>query len=112
MEDVFSDYLFIKRKGVYQKIAFSEIVLLEANGDYVTGHLINKDKFVVRTTLSNMENLLPAQDFMRVHRSYIIQFQHVTGIDFQDNNVYTGDLVVPINRASRKKIADLVTKLE
>jgi len=112
MEDVFSDCIFIKRKGVYQKVAISEIVLLEANGDYVTGHLLNKEKFVVRTTLNNMEDLLPAQNFMRVHRSYIIHFQHITGIDFQDNNVYLGELLVPINRTSRKKIADLVTKLE
>jgi DNA-binding LytR/AlgR family response regulator len=112
MDNVFSDFLFVKRKGVYQKIAICEILLLEANGDYVIGHLMDQEKFVIRTTLSKMEELLPTNNFMRIHRSYIIQFQHITAINFQDNNLYVGELSVPINRASRKIIADLITKLE
>lgn len=112
MEDIFSDFLFVKRKGVYQKVALCEISLLEANGDYVVGHLAGDEKFVIRNTLSNMERILPASYFMRVHRSYIIQLNHISGINFQENNLFIGELSVPINRASRKKIADIITKLE
>ena len=112
MDDVFSSFLFIKRKGVYQKTAINEIVLLEANGDYVVGHLIDQEKFVIRTTLSKMGELLSTDNFMRVHRSYIIQFQHITGVNFQDNNLYLGELSVPINRGSRKKLMELITRLE
>jgi len=111
MKDSLKEYIFVKRKAAYQRILISDIVYLEANGDYVLGHLAS-EQFVVRSTLSRMETLLPEPHFMRIHRSYLIQLEKMDTINFLEGSVGINGKVLPINRESRKKITLLITKLD
>jgi two-component system, LytTR family, response regulator len=111
MENPLKLYIFVKRKAAYQRILISDIIYLEASGDYVLGYLVD-DQFVVRSTLARMEALLPQPHFMRIHRSYIIQLEKMDTINFLDGSVGINGKILPINRESRKKITLIITKLD
>lgn len=112
MSTTFQDFLFVKRKGVHQKIAIKDITVLEANRDYIIGYLDNGEQFVVRISMNKLVSMLPASDFMRVHRSYLIQLSKIEAINFVESTVEIGKRCVPVNKECRKLLNDMVIKLE
>lgn len=112
MSTIFNDYLFIKRKGVYEKIAIKDIMFLQVSGDYVSCYLKTEEQFIVRISLSKLSELLVTYKFMRIHRSYLIQLSLIQSINFQEDFVTIGNHQVPINRSSKKKLNELIRKLE
>ena len=60
-------------------VKLSNIVYLESAGEYVRLHLSDGTKLVTLFRLKNMESSLHSSQFMRVHRSYIINLQHISG---------------------------------
>jgi two-component system, LytTR family, response regulator len=76
------DYLFVQTevKGKMIKLEFSDINFIQAKNNTVIFH--TKDKTIVsRISLSQLENTLPKDSFMRVHKSYIIPIKKVVGVD-------------------------------
>lgn len=79
-------------------IRTASIVMVESEGEYVRLHLDTGVKIVTLFRLKNMEDMLPEKIFMRIHRSYIVNLNHVTGYTkgrvFMDNGEYLpiGDL--------------------
>ncbi|MBA9077167.1 LytR/AlgR family response regulator transcription factor [Rufibacter quisquiliarum] len=65
------EYLFLKTGYEQVKVLFDEILYLEAAGNYVTFVLENK-KLLSRFTIAELCDVLPADRFIRVHRSYIV----------------------------------------
>ncbi len=81
------------RKTSLVKVA--NIVYLESAGEYVRLHLADGTKLVTLFRLKNMESTLPPSMFMRVHRSYIINLNYVSG--YTKGRVFLeGDDYVPI----------------
>jgi DNA-binding LytR/AlgR family response regulator len=66
-----TDHLFLKENGQLVKLYLNEIRYIEARKDYVLVHL-DKRFLITHRTMKAMEALLPAEDFVRIHRSYII----------------------------------------
>ncbi len=60
-------------------VKLANIVYLESAGEYVRLHLADGTKLVTLFRLKNMESSLQSSQFMRVHRSYIINLQHIAG---------------------------------
>ncbi len=60
-------------------VKLANIVYLESAGEYVRLHLADGTKLVTLFRLKNMESSLQSSQFMRVHRSYIINLQHISG---------------------------------
>ena len=60
-------------------VKMSNIVYAESAGEYVRLHLADGSKLVTLFRLKNMETSLQPSQFMRVHRSYIINLNHVVG---------------------------------
>ncbi|SHN31585.1 two component transcriptional regulator, LytTR family [Cyclobacterium lianum] len=75
------DYIFIKVEYQLVKVLLKEIILVEGYKDYVKIHLSGKTSPLLSlTTLKNMEEMLPESQFMRIHRSYIINLDHIQSI--------------------------------
>jgi DNA-binding LytR/AlgR family response regulator len=77
-----ADYIFVKTesKGKMAKVSFEEIIYVEGMKNYVTIHTADEQI----TTLLNMKDLeerLPAQQFMRVHKSYLISLDKIRAVD-------------------------------
>ena len=81
-EEKTADYIFVKTesKGRMAKVSFDEIIYVEGQKNYVTIHTADEQI----TTLLNMKDLedrLPARQFMRVHKSYLISLDKIRAVD-------------------------------
>lgn len=92
-------YVNIDRRLI--KIAFDQIFLIEAKGDYILIKTHDKN-YTVHSTLKKIEEKLPQSQFLKVHRSYIINFTKI--IDIEDNSVLIERDVVPISRSNRPEL--------
>ncbi|MDO9274958.1 MAG: LytTR family DNA-binding domain-containing protein [Lutibacter sp.] len=83
------------------KISFDSINLIEAKGDYI---LIKTDKenYTVHSTLKKIEDKLPEDLFLKVHRSFIINIKKI--VDIEDSSVLIGKNVVPVSRSSKPEL--------
>ena len=87
------DFIFIKDNGLLKKINIEDILFLEAMGDYVKVHTPQKFH-VVHSTLKAIEEKLPDNKFVRVHRSYIVALNKIDYI--QDGVIYISKTTIPI----------------
>lgn len=59
-------------------VPFEEILYLKADGSYTELHTLSGEKLVISKKLFELEEQLSAEQFVRVHRSYLVNMQHVT----------------------------------
>lgn len=98
--------LFIKADGKITKVDLSDILYIEALADYVIVKTRNS-KLIAHTTLKGLaQKLAPSNKFFRIHRSYIINVEHVSSIE--DSYVKIEDNNLPLGRSYKK---DLYEKL-
>jgi DNA-binding LytR/AlgR family response regulator len=72
--------IFIKSSYEQIRVELADIFYVESCGNYVQ-FVMDKQKIVSRLTMSEAEALLPAQDFVRIHRSYIVAKKQVSKIE-------------------------------
>lgn len=92
-------YVNIDRRLV--KINIPDICLIEAKGDYIKIKAEDKN-YIVHSTLKKIQEKLPNNLFLKVHRSYIINTTKI--IDIEDNSVLIKQDVIPVSRANRKEL--------
>ena len=91
-------------------LRYSNIIYLESAGEYVRLHLADGTKLVTLFRLKNMESALPSDRFIRVHRSFIVNTDHITG--YTKGRVFlTGDDYVPIGEIYKELFASAVEKI-
>lgn len=92
-------YVNIDRRLI--KISIPTIKLIQAKGDYI--QLKTEDKnYTVHTTLKKIEEKLPDDLFLKVHRSYIINTSKI--IDIEDNSMLIDKDVIPVSRSNRPEL--------
>ena len=95
---------FIKVDGEFRNLDFEDILYVAGMRDYVTIHLQSeRNPLVIHTTMKGIEEMLPAEKFMRVHRSYIIALDKITAID-SCGDVMIGRVTIPVSDSHRKNV--------
>lgn len=76
------EFIFVKVdvKGKFHKVLFKDVVYMEAQKNYASIYM-KDERISTNLTLSDLEKRLPSDRFMRVHRSYIISMEKITGIE-------------------------------
>ncbi len=92
-------YINIDRRLI--KIDIPTINVVEAKGDYILIKTI-KQNYTVHSTLKKIEEKLPDDLFLKVHRSYIINIKKI--IDIEDNSVLIEKDVIPVSRSNRPEL--------
>ena len=86
------EYISVKADYKVSLVRIAEIIYLESEGEYVRMHLADGSTITTLFRLKNMETALPAESFMRVHRSYIVNLRaikaYVNGRIFLSDNEY------------------------
>ncbi len=100
-----NDYFFLKVNQQVERIFYKEILFVEAMQNYVAVHLNNK-KLISYITISNMEKRLPANLFMRIHKSYIAALHKIDSISGNKIIIHTHTL--PLSRNTREKLMQAV----
>jgi len=94
-----NDSFFIKNKGELLKVLQSDILFVEAYDNYCNIYTHQK-KHIISHTLKAIEEKLPSDKFLRIHRSYLINFSKIDSI--QDNYVFINHHKVPVSRSQKE----------
>ena len=92
-------FLLIKCDGKLYRVDFDIIYYLEAFGDYIKVHL-EDGALLTHDTLKRMENLVPGEKFLRVHRSFIIALDRIKFIE--GNRIRIGKADIPVAASYRE----------
>lgn len=102
---IIKDALFIKTKQVFLRLNFNDILYLASDHVYIDIMMIDGKKHTVRGSLNDYRQKL-GPSFIRSHRSYIINLNHLKGINH--TVVFLNESEVPVGRRYRE---DLLEKL-
>ncbi|HVA97954.1 MAG TPA: LytTR family DNA-binding domain-containing protein [Bacteroidia bacterium] len=87
------EFFFIHDNKALTKIKTSDILYIQANGDYASIHTFTK-KYTVRLNLRVAQEKLPTEKFIRIHRSYIISIDKIDSME--ENTVYINKIPIPV----------------
>ncbi|MFN2379181.1 MAG: LytR/AlgR family response regulator transcription factor [Bacteroidales bacterium] len=96
-----SDSFFVRSERKMVKVSFSEIEYIESISDYIRIH-IKERKIITRETLSGIEQKLPQNNFVRIHRSFIVNLSAVDS--FTNEYAEVGSDQLPISRGYRQNV--------
>jgi two-component system LytT family response regulator len=102
------DYIFIKTGYEEERVMLNEILYLEAEGNYITVVLLTR-KLLTRQTMTDILQMLPAQQFARIHRSYIISLNKIQKITRQEVDV--AGYTIPVGISYEDKLSEVRKKL-
>lgn len=99
------DYLFLKQNQLYEKVKLEDIFLVEAMQNYAIVHTKAK-KIIVHITFKGVEDALPPDQFMRVHKSFLVNLDYIQSIE--GNSLRVLNREIPIGRTQRAKLMEKV----
>ena len=97
--------IFLKSGYEQIKVKISDILFVESVGNYMHFNL-QAQIVVCRLTLLEVQSLLPAPAFIRVHRSFLVAVNRITKID--KRNVWLNEKAIAIGEAYRAEVALLI----
>jgi DNA-binding LytR/AlgR family response regulator len=99
-------FVYLKVDKNMQKIFINEIVYIESWKDYVKVFLSTGKSLLVKQSITSMENLLSDYKFLRVHRSYIVALDKITG--FNNLFVQLPSSEIPIGRLYKHAVMEML----
>jgi len=101
------DHIFVKANSKFFKVNFPSIVYIEGMKDYLKIHT-TENTLVTHQTMSDIEKILPAKQFLRIHKSYIISLSHIRAI--YGNSVEMENATIPVGVNYKEKVFSLIGK--
>lgn len=101
-------YLTVKADRQWVKIPIADIRYIEGWKEYVK-IFVENEKVVTLESLNNLEATLPAEHFLRVHKSFIVAKNRVQKMD-GEALILIGNARIPVARARKKEVVDVLFK--
>lgn len=101
-------FLFLRADYSLVKINIADIIYIEGLNDYLKVHIEHQKPVVARMTMKGILEKLPAQDFIRVHRSFIIQFKHIGSI--RNKIISIGAKEIPIGSSYEEAFEKFINR--
>ena len=92
------DFITIKADYKIYKVNHSDLIFIEGQHEYVTFHTANR-RITALYSLKNLEQILPKDQFLRIHKSYIVSFHHIE--DIEASSVTVGGKKIPVGGSYR-----------
>jgi len=104
-----SDYFFVNVDYSLLKVVFADVLWIEGSKDYVKIRLKSSTKPVVtRISMKTLEEQLPASQFIRIHKSYIVSKDSITSI--KKNSLLVGSMELPVSDNYKNNLTLLIGK--
>lgn len=100
-------YLFVRSDYKLEKVSFSELLFVEAMQNYCVLHTGSK-KLISHITLTQVLEKLPANRFMRIHKSFIVCLEKVTSVE--STHLLIHQQRIPISRALKNEVHQRVLR--
>ena len=81
LQVVTDDSFFIKEKNTFVRIKYAEVLYIESLGDFISIFLQTGEKKIALVSMKNLEQQLPATQFIRISRTQMVSKQKITAID-------------------------------
>jgi len=99
-------FVYLKVDKSMQKILLKDITHIESLKDYVKLYLTNQKTIFASQSISNMENLLSEHRFIRVHRSYMVSLDKITG--YTSLSLQLNKMEIPIGRLYKQQVIESI----
>jgi two-component system LytT family response regulator len=106
-----ADHIFLNIDYSLVKVVLRDMLYLEGVKDYVRVHYVQDKKLLpllVRISMKAMEDMLPAGQFYRIHKSYIVNAAGITAI--RKNSIFLSNLELPVSDQYKDVIGRLTSK--
>ena len=103
-----NDFIFVRSDRKMVKINFDQILYVESLSDYIKIHT-NSKTIVTRETITNIEAKLPKEQFLRIHRSYIVSIKNIES--YTNEFVEIKNKALPISRSYKESILQKLEKI-
>ena len=90
------EFLFIKSDYKLLRINFDDIIYIEGMSEYIRIHLSNAKPVMTLLTMKSIQDQLPSDRFMRVHRSYIVNLGKISIIE-RNRIIFDGKVYIPVS---------------
>jgi two-component system LytT family response regulator len=101
------DYFFVRSDQNYIKLRYKDVVYIEAMEDFVQIYLKDKDKPIITlVNLKQLENTLSASIFIRAHKSFIVNMNHVTSLSGEF--LMLGNKTLPIGPSFKDIVSEKI----
>ena len=101
------DYIFINVNKKQVKLILKDVIYIESMRDYLKVQMEDK-VHIIKETISDFDKILPANQFLRVHRSYIVNIQQITAYTQQDIEI--GNIEIPIGGKYKDYVLSVIVK--
>jgi DNA-binding LytR/AlgR family response regulator len=96
-------YFFVNVDYSLLKVVFDDITWIEGLKDYIKIHLKSTGKAIVtRMSIKSLEEQLPSDTFIRIHKSFIVSARHITAV--RKSSVFIGEMELPVSDNYRDAI--------
>ena len=103
-----TEEIFIKDNNRLTKVNLNDILYVENVGDYVKV-ITKQNQFTIYGTIKGIASRLPEKNFLKVHRSYIINMKEI--VDVEANSILIGKKLIPVSRAHKQQLMDRLNLL-
>lgn len=103
-----TSFIFLKNGGKFEKVGIQSIDYLQAEGSY-SKFITREKEYFLSGNLQNISNKLKNPSFLRVHRSYVVNIDNITGVD--SDYVFFGDKNIPISRSYKENVNRVLRKI-
>ena len=100
MQNLVNEYIFVKTEYRIEKVELKDILFICGMKDYLQIHTIDR-KIMTLQTFKKIIKILPANDFQRVHNSYIIAVSKISNIE--RNRIRIRENIIPISESYKNK---------
>jgi DNA-binding LytR/AlgR family response regulator len=102
-------FLFIKSEYKILRIVLSDIKYIESMREYLRIYIENQQPVMTLMSMKKMEGFLPDNDFMRVHRSFIVNLNKITVVE-RNRIVFDNKVYVPVSEQYKSKFQEYLEK--
>ncbi|MES2761060.1 MAG: response regulator [Bacteroidota bacterium] len=99
-----SQSLFIKDGHAIAQIPHDDILYLEAEGNYTLLHANTGKRRLIRIAITDIHEQLPLEDFLRVHRSFVVNKKHIT--EYKSSMIHLKNIQLPVGRTYKDLLND------
>jgi two-component system, LytTR family, response regulator LytT len=100
-------HLFVKSDYKLIRIELDDIRYIEGQHEYIKIHLINSAPVMTQLSMKTIEEQLPSDRFMRVHRSFIVNLKKISVIE-RNRIVFDGKVYIPVSDQYKEKFQEYI----
>ena len=104
------EFIFVKSDSKLVKLKTNEIYYIEAMKDYVVIHTLDK-RYTIHSTMKDIEINMGNEDFLRVHRSYIIRTDKIATIENPNLTLENINKTIPIGGSYREVLTKKINQV-